>query len=189
MKLANQSLERSGSVASANVAPVSAGRSAPGFDGHRNVTPKTAMTRRRIKHQTRRCPSLRTLSMLDGWCLASVGVEAKDVLSVGPTKWTVCYKLHVIPSRRTQYKASITLWPRTRASRQPLKWSRQPQKWHPHLGRDNWYQACRQQLLQYGYRGKWAQSPLGPFGNFWKTLRSLDALPREARRLQRFRRA
>jgi hypothetical protein len=140
------------------------------------------MTRRRIKHQTRPCPGLRTLSRLGGWCLASVGVEAKDILSVGPTRWTVCYKLHVIPLRRTQYKASITLWPRTRASRQPLKW-------HPYLVRENWYQACRLELRRYGYRGKWAQSPNGLFGDFWKTLGSLDALPREARRLQRFRRA
>jgi hypothetical protein len=151
-------------------------------DGRGNGTPETAMTGRRIQHRTQPCSSVRVLASLDGWCLASVGVEAKEVLSVGSTKWTVCYKLHVIPSRRTQYKASITLWPRTRGRRLL-------HEWHPHLRRDNWYQECRQQLRRYGYRGSWPPSPYGRFGDFWKTLTNFDALAREARLLQRLRRA
>jgi hypothetical protein len=143
---------------------------------------KPTMTGRRIQHRTQPCSSLRALARFDGWYLASVGVEARDLLSVGPTKWTVCYKLHVIPSRRTQYKASITLWPRTRAKRLL-------HEWHPHLVRENWYQACRQQLRRYDYRGSWAPSPYGRFGDFWKTLSNFNALPREARFLQRFRRS
>ena len=138
------------------------------------------MTRRRVQHRAQPCSGLRALASLDGWSLASVGVEARDVLVVGPTKWTVCYKLHVIPSRRILYKASITLWPRTRARRLLPDW-------HPHLLKANWYQACRQQLRRHGYRGSWAPSPYGRFGDFWKTLRNFNALPREARLLQRLR--
>ena len=66
-----------------------------------------------------RCARLRAFGDLDAWCLASAGVEAQHVVSVGPTKWTVCYKVHVIPSRRTLYQgqhytmAEDTTEPRT----------------------------------------------------------------------------
>src|SRR2546426_2384755 len=96
------------------------------------------------------------------------------VVSVGPTKWTVCYKVHVIPSRRTQYKASITLWPRTRQNRARPGW-------HPHLVKSNWYQACLREPRRYGYHGNWLSSPYGRFGDFWKPLRDFSALARETR--------
>ena len=140
------------------------------------------MTRRRIQHRPQPCARLRALASLDGWRLASAGVETKQVVSVGPTKWTVCYALHVIPTPRTQYKASITLWPRAREKRHA-------HDWHPHLLKAGWYEACRQQLRQDGYRGSWARSPYGRFGDFWKSLSNFNALAREARLLQRLRRA
>jgi len=76
------------------------------------------MTARRTQHR-HRCARLRAFGDLDAWCLASAGVEAQQVVSVGPTKWTVCYKVHVIPSRRTLYQgqhhtmAEDTTEPRT----------------------------------------------------------------------------
>ena len=137
------------------------------------------MTARRTQHR-HRCARLRAFGDLDAWCLASAGVEAQQAMSVGPTKWTVCYKVHVIPSRRTQYKASITLWPRARQNRAHLGW-------HPHLVKSNWYQACLRELRRYGYHGNWLLSPYGRFGDFWKTLRNFSALVREARFLERLR--
>ena len=107
-------------------------------------------------------------------------VEAERVVSVGRTKWTVCYKVHVIPSRRIEYKTSITLWPRTRQNRARLGW-------HPHLVKSNWYQACLRELRRYGYHGNWLSSPYGRFGDFWKTLRDFSALARETRFLERLR--
>jgi|SRR5437016_5391928 len=141
---------------------------------------KVAMTARRIRDRTLRCPRLRAFGGLDAWCVASAGFEAQQVVSVGSTKWTICFKLHVIPTRRTQYKASITLWPTTRGKRAHPGW-------HPHLVNGNWYQACQRELRRYGYHGSWLSSPHGRFGDFWKTLSDFDALAREARFLERLR--
>jgi len=72
---------------------------------------------------------LRVFAGLDGWWLASAGIEAQRAISVGRAKLTVCYKVHVIPSHRTKYKASITVWPR---SRRRFTSARQA-GWHPDL--------------------------------------------------------
>jgi len=69
------------------------------------------MTERRTDHRLPRCARLRSLKSIAAWCLVSAGVEARQPTSVGRTKWIVCYKVHVVPSRRTEYRTSITLWP------------------------------------------------------------------------------
>ena len=130
--------------------------------------------------------ALRALRGLDTWRLVSIGVEARRVVSVGRTKWTVCYKVHVIPARRTEYKASITLWPRARTKKLT---SRRAPGWHPDLVKGDWYQACGRELRRRGYQGSWPWSPWGRFGDFWKTLGDFNALAREARVLERLRRA
>jgi hypothetical protein len=128
---------------------------------------------------------LRAFDGLDSWRLTNVGVMARRVVEVGATKWTVCYMVHVIPSRRVEYKASITLWPRTGKRLT----SRRQLGWHPELREAKWYQACGRALARHGYRGSWQWSPWGRFGDFWKTLKNLDALAREIRLLERLRRA
>ena len=128
--------------------------------------------------------SLRAFNGLDAWWLASAGVEAQRTVSVARTKWTVCYKVHVIPSRRIEYKASITLWPNARGKRLT---SRRQAGWHPDLIKTNWYQACSRELRRHGYRGSWQWSPWGRFGDFWKTLKDFSSLARETHKLERLR--
>lgn len=120
---------------------------------------------------------------LSAWRLASAGVEARRIISVGRTKWTVCYKVHVVPSRTTKYKASVTLWPNARRRLA----SRRQAGWHPDLVKANWYQACGRRLRRHGYRGKWQWSPWGRFGDFWKTLKDFSSLAREAHKLEHLR--
>ncbi len=142
------------------------------------------MTARRTPRRSNGSALLWAFDGLDAWRLASAGVEAQRVVSVRRTKWTVCYKVHVIPSRRIEYKASITLWPRAR-KRLPSR--RQP-GWHRDLVKRNWYQACGRELRRHGYHGSWLWSPYGRFGDFWKTLRDLSSLAREVRLLEHLRR-
>jgi hypothetical protein len=67
------------------------------------------MTARPRQNESHRVMWLRGLGGLNGWSVTSAAVEAKRVVSVGRTKWTACYKVHVIPSRRIQYKVAETL--------------------------------------------------------------------------------
>src|SRR5262249_14255352 len=113
----------------------------------------------------------------------SAGLEARQVISVAQTKWTVCYKIHAIPSRRTEYKSSITLWPH--AKRRLV--SRAEHGWHTDLVKSNWYRTCRKELRRSGYHGRWHWSPSGRFGDFWMSLKDFDSLTREARILDRLR--
>lgn len=111
------------------------------------------------------------------------GVEARRVISVGRVKWTVCYKVHIIASGTTEYKASVTLWPNPRKRLT----SRGGAGWQPDLVKANWYQACGRQLRRHGYRGSWQWSPWGRFGDFWKPLKDLSSLVREAHKLDHLR--
>lgn len=138
------------------------------------------MTVSPAQHKLLRPAHLRSLHGLDAWWLASAGVEARRVVSVGRTKCTVCYKVHVIPSRKIEYKASITLWPN---ARRRLASRRQP-GWQPDLVKAHWYQACGRELRRHGYRGSWQWSPWGRFGDFWKTLKDFSSLAQEARKLE-----
>ena len=143
------------------------------------------MTARRTQHRSHSSALLRAFDGLDAWCLASVGVEARRVVSVRRTTWTVCYKVPVIPLRRIECKSSITLWPRARKT---LASRRQP-GWHPDLVKGgNWYQAYGRELRRHGYHGSWLWSPCGRFGDFWKTLRDSNSLAREVRLLEHLRR-
>jgi len=126
---------------------------------------------------------LRALDGLAAWSVVSVGVESRRVVSVRGTNWTVCYKVHVIPSRTIEYKASITMWPRARKTLA----SRTQPGWHPELVKSNWYKTCGRELRRHGYYGSWAWSPYGRFGDFWKTLRDFESLAREVRLLERLR--
>ena len=127
---------------------------------------------------------LRAFNGLGAWCLASAGIEAQRLVAVGRTRWTVCYKVHVIPGRRIEYKASITLWPNARGKRFA---SRKQPGWHPDLIKTNWYQAYVRALRRHGYRGSWQWSPWGRFGDFWKTLKNFSSLSREAHMLEHLR--
>jgi hypothetical protein len=120
---------------------------------------------------------------LPRWRMTHGGVEARQLVSVAGTKWTVCYKVHVIPARRTQYKASITLWPKTKKR----LLSRAQPGWHADLVANNWYHACRRELRRRGYHGRWLWSPYGRFGDFWKPMKDITSLAREAHALERFR--
>jgi hypothetical protein len=142
------------------------------------------MSMRPIRRRSHGPMLLRAFNGLDAWWLANAGVETQRVVSVGRTKWTVCYKVHVIPSRRIEYKASITLWPNVR--REKLTSRRQP-GWHPDLVKTNWYQACGRELRRHGYHGSWQWSSWGRFGDFWKSLKDFRALAREAHALERLR--
>jgi len=145
---------------------------------------ESAIVARRARHSLPRCARLGAFDRLAAWSLTGAGLEARQVVSVARTKWTVCYKVHVIPARRTQYKASITLWPK--AGTKPI--ARTHPGWNADLVRNKWYQACRQELRRRGYHGNWLWSPSGRFGDFWKTLSDANALAKEARVLERLRR-
>ena len=121
---------------------------------------------------------------LPSWWLASAGVEAQRIVTVGRTRWTACYKVHVIPPRRGGYKASITLWPRVRAR---LREKGRSGGWNAELIQAGWYERSARLLRQHGYRGTWQSSPWGRFGDFWKTLKTMDALAKEVRVLERLR--
>ncbi len=121
---------------------------------------------------------------LPSWWLASAGVEAQRIVTVGRTRWTVCYKVHVIPPRRGGYKASITLWPRVRTR---LGSTRRRGGWNGELVQSGWYERSARLLRRHGYRGTWESSPWGRFGDFWKTLKSMNDLAKEARILDQLR--
>jgi hypothetical protein len=59
------------------------------------------MTARGTKRGAHRPARLRAFDGLVAWQLTSAGLEAQRVVSVGRTKWTVCYKVHdpVAPDR------------------------------------------------------------------------------------------
>ena len=113
----------------------------------------------------------------------SIGLEARQLITVARTNWTVCYKVHAIPSRRTEYKSSITLWPRTKKHLV----SRAQLGWHAGLVKTNWYRTCRERLRRHGYHGRWRWSPWGRFGDFWKSLDDFNTLATEARVLDQLR--
>jgi hypothetical protein len=121
---------------------------------------------------------------LSEWWLASAGVEAQRVVSVGRTRWTVCYKVHVIPARRREFKASITLWPR---GRRRIASRRRTGGWNSDLLQHGWYDSSALELRRHGYRGTWQWSPWGRFGDFWKDLTSMKDLVAEVRILERLR--
>jgi hypothetical protein len=121
---------------------------------------------------------------MPAWWLASAGVEAQQRVTVGRAGWTVCYKIHVIPSRKPRYEASITLWPK---ARRRLTSRDRSGGWNARLVRSGWYDRASDELRRHGYRGKWQWSPWGRFGDFWKSFKSIDALAVEARRLERLR--
>ena len=136
-----------------------------------------------FKRRPRSHVALRSFAGLDGWWLASGGIETQRTISVGRAKLTVCYKVHVISSRRLTYKASITVWPTARRRFT----SRTQLGWHPDLVKMGWYQACAREFRRHGYHGRWRWSPCGRFGDFWKSLKDSSALAREAHRLERLR--
>src|SRR5215510_13284747 len=127
--------------------------------------------------------ALRPFADLDGWWLANGGIETQRTISVGRAKLTVCYKVHVIPSRRPTYKASITVWPTARRRFT----SRTQLGWHPDLLRTGWYQVCAREFRQLGYHGRWRWSPWGRFGDFWRPLKGAGCLEKEAHKLERLR--
>jgi hypothetical protein len=142
------------------------------------------MTAHRTQPGSHTLRLLRAIDCLDAWSLAGAAAEARRVVSVRRTKWTVCYKVHVIPSPRITYKASITLWPRARKRLT----SRRELGWHPDLVKGKWYRGCGRELRRHGYRGSWRWSPFGRFGDYWKVLRDFNSLAREVRLLEHLRR-
>jgi hypothetical protein len=142
------------------------------------------MVRKRQSSVPRPSQLMRAFRGLDEWWLASAGVEAQRILTVGKTKWTACYKVHVVPPRRAEYKASITLWPRVRRR---LVSQRRSGGWNAELLDQGWYDRSSRELPRHGYRGTWQWSPWGRFGDFWKTLTSMSDLAVEVRTLERLR--
>jgi len=142
----------------------------------------------------RRDPVFRLLRLfgdLQGaWLTASAGFERRDVLTVDGKQWTVIYKLHVIRPKadstgKVDLKSSITLWPSKSSKRRVAGGS--SDGWDADLLKQNWYQALQGQLRRYGYRGRWELSPVGRFGDFWKTLRDTKAAASELKLLDRVR--
>ena len=85
-------------------------------------------------------------------------VEAHSIIALGHTKWTVCYKVHVVRAPPVEYTASITLWPRlTTGPAAPTVrgWnvSRKCGGWNRALVHIRWYDECAAQLRRYGYDG------------------------------------
>ena len=116
------------------------------------------------------------------WVPTNAGYERQCLVEFDNKSWTVCLKIHVVPAThatgkramRLTFKASVTIWPPRLSERDER-----------HLARIGWYAASRGALLRCGYHGKWSKSPFGKWGDFWKDLRSVAAVRREAMRLER----
>ena len=128
---------------------------------------------------------MRAFQGMDEWVLASAGVESQRILTIGRTKWTACYGVHVVPGRRRPgYQASVTLWPRVRRR---LASQRRSGGWNAALLEQGWYDRSSRELRRHGYRGTWQWSPWGRFGDFRKTLKSMSDLAVEVRNVDRLR--
>lgn len=96
-------------------------------------------------------------------------------LTVAGLPWRVACGLHAQTNggKAVLIKASVTLWPwrlDEQASRALLE--------------GKWYGKVQRRLRRYGYRGRWRESPYGRFGDFWKTLSGVKAVPAEVEFLE-----
>lgn len=152
------------------------------------------MGMRKRRGRLRRDPVFRVLRLFEdlqgAWITANAGFERREALAVDGKQWTVIYKLHVIRSEgdsagKVDLKSSITLWPPTAPKRKVADGSKDG--WDANLLKQHWYQTCQRQLRRYGYRGRWQPSPVGRFGDFWKTLRDAKTAAKELKLLDRVR--
>jgi hypothetical protein len=110
------------------------------------------------------------------WLPSTAGFELWRFVKNGRTSWSVCMKVHAVPTRSgpggpIQFKASVTLWSATQGGRV--------------LPQDaEWKSKTRRLLSRVGYRGNWMDSPDGQFGDFWKDLPGPAAVRREVKVLE-----
>ena len=114
-----------------------------------------------------------------GWTPANAGYEFWSAFQAPRFAWSVCMKIHVLPAGEgplapRQFKASISIL--------PIKRSPKEEKM---LDRAGWFESTRDALTRAGYRGKWAASPFGRWGDFWKELANIAAVRREADRMSK----
>ncbi len=146
----------------------------------------------RLRHATAAAGPARFWQVADyfrqsapSWVPANAGFELRRVLMLRKKRWTVCFRIHVVPRGdgtrkggvRLGFKSSVTLWPPrlSKAEENTLK-------------QDGWYAKVHRVLLRVGYHGAWRRSPWGTFGDFWKQhLAGVAGVQRERGRLERLR--
>ena len=123
------------------------------------------------------------------WWAANVGFERKVVVVVDGTRWMIIYKTHAVRSggdrsNKHTFKSSITVWPAKTTG--TGKRVRVPDGSDSRRLKD-WRQKYQQRIRRHGYRGQWQESPVGQFGDFWKTLKDAEAVAVEVELLNRMR--
>jgi hypothetical protein len=127
---------------------------------------------------------------LSEWKTANAGFERRNVVIADGAQWTVIYKIHGVRSERAraaklELKSSITVWPaRATGKGKPSRPGRGAVAGRPP---DLWLERYGRVVRQHGYRGRWQESPVGRFGDFWKPLRDARAVAAEVKRLDRLR--
>jgi hypothetical protein len=114
----------------------------------------------------------------DRWAPVSAGYELRRVIEVRGSPWTVCFKVHVVPSgggsrSLLKFKSSITVWPPELSREEEVR-----------VARGGWFRRIEQALRGAGYHGKWIRSPQGRWADFWKDLARVSDVWREARQLE-----
>ena len=122
-----------------------------------------------------------------GWVAANAGFERLDVVVIDRTPWAIFRKVHVLRDQavrldKFEFRASITIWPGRTTRNKRLARPRGASNDKPVQG---WPLEVQRKIRRQGYRGHWAKSPWGRFGDFWKTLKDARAVRAEVERLDK----
>ena len=123
-----------------------------------------------------------------GWIAANAGFERLDVIVIDGSRWAIFRKVHVIRDQAVRmdkfdFRASITIWPGTTTRSKRLV--RAPDISNDRPAVQGWRREVQRKIRRQGYRGHWARSPWGRFGDFWKTLKDARAVRAEVERLDK----
>jgi len=110
----------------------------------------------------------------EAWWTSSVNFEGQQrAFTVEGTRWKMFFHVYAARLRsksasKVEFKSTITLWPTGLTKNKEAR-----------LRKSKWPERCQRQMRRHGYRGKWDQSPHGPFALFEKTLRDVKAVTAE----------
>jgi len=114
--------------------------------------------------------------------MPSGGYELRQRVNVRKKWWTLCFKLHLVPSLDqgridwlgVRFCSTVTMWP-PKLSGQEFEW----------FIRQGGYRTFEERLKEHGYDGAWRTTPdVGQWANFEKELSDLAAVRLEAKLLE-----